>query len=117
MSKDIDTSDLGSLSDDELRFLRDRGQLTVEQEQEYLSKDLDEATLNGESAPVPAGGGSVPASAVTQLPSGNDNYDTMHKKELKETAEDRGLSSAGTVPELIQRLRQYDVDAAGGDSE
>jgi hypothetical protein len=42
MSREIDTSDLKKLSQDDLKYLRDRGQLSPEQEAELLDEEDDE---------------------------------------------------------------------------
>ncbi len=104
--------DLDDLEEDELRYLRDRGRLTPEQEAEYLPDDLEESITSGESAAIPAGGASQPASQAAQLVA-DDNYNTLNKKDLQGELKERDLATVGTVPELRQRLRQHDIDLQG----
>lgn len=44
------------------------------------------------------------------------DYDSMNKDQLKDEAAARGLPVSGTVPELVQRLRDHDSDDLLGDS-
>lgn len=39
-----------------------------------------------------------------------DNWDDLHKDDLKEEAEERGLPTYGTKADIIKRLREYAED-------
>lgn len=117
MSRDIDTSDLGALSQEDLMYLRDRGRLTPEQEAEYLkdaptgppeAPSLDDTPYTGDENTVP--------STVTDDGSptlGPDDYEDASNDRLKEELRRRGLSTSGNKSELIERLQDNDA----GDEE
>lgn len=113
---------LDEMDDDELRYLRDRGQLTVDQEREHLGEELAEIEESVTASPVPPGGPSVSVAQTTELRTGqsHDEYDEMNKRELSDELESRDLPKSGNVEELRTRLREHDDDSADsgfGDGE
>jgi len=97
MTRKLEYENLEDLSEQDLRYLRDRGSLTAEQEQELLSDDLEDV-------------GTGPEPGLRCL--GSNHYDQMNKKDLQEELGDRELPKSGGVDELRDRLRQADLDEA-----
>lgn len=115
MSREIDTSDLDSLSKEDLLYLQERGQLTAEQEAKYgLDKSTATSTPTGFTEPdigdvgtvgdeYIVGGSPPPEPSAEGKP-----YEDWSKAELAEEAENRGLAKSGTKEELVARLQEDD---------
>lgn len=98
MSKQINTGDLGSLSREDLEYLRDHGKLTPEQEKQYLGKievnaptapALDEQPNTGDvGANPPDGGSPTPAAGSTDNGGSSDNEGKPYSEWLKADLED-----------------------------
>lgn len=141
MSKTIDTSDLSSLSTEDLRYLRDRGRLTPEQESEYLS-DSPRAVFENEPKGPYSGTTKVTPSPYDRNDRartiGNDepvrrqqreevarrnavdedvDYEEMRKEELQQELSNRGLATAGNKDELIARLEEDDENSEEEEDE
>lgn len=126
MSRQIDTSDLSKLSEEELLYLADRGRLTAEQEAEYGIKPSrrggrqeDAPTLGDNTGDVgtadgaPIVGGSVPNDGSDEpVPP----YEEWSKKDLQaeidrrneDREEENKIPRSGTIAELADRLTEDD---------
>lgn len=116
MSKKIDRSDLSALSQEELIYLRDRGQLTPEQEREYLSDapsgppeapSLDETPYVGDENTAPAVRTDTGVATLAA-----EDYEDASNERLREELRRRGLSTSGNKQELIDRLEANDEEQA-----
>lgn len=132
MSRTIDTSDLSNLPTEDLRYLRDRGRLTPEQEREYLS---EEPRAQFEGAPKGEYRGDVnPTGAKPVFDSLSDapgntsgveaarqraeadargtteevDYEEMTNDELRDELRARNLKTGGGKEELVARLESDD---------
>jgi len=112
MSRDIDTSDLSALSKEDLEYLRVRGRLTPEQEEEYFGEEepkapeapsLDDTPYTGDENTLP----SVQTDDGEPTLSPEDYEDSSNER-LREELRRRGLSTSGNKAELIERLEAND---------
>lgn len=114
MSRDIDTSDLAALSQEDLEYLRVRGRLTPEQEAEFFGEEvepqnnkpasLDDVPYTGDENTVP----SVQTDDGSPTLSPEDYEDSSNER-LREELRRRGLSTSGNKAELIERLEANDA--------
>jgi hypothetical protein len=113
MSRDIDTSDLSALSQEDLLYLQARGRLTPEQEQEFLgdvetsapqAPSLDDTPYTGDENTAP----SVQTDDGSPTLSPDDYADASNER-LKEELRRRRLSTSGNKQELIERLEDNDA--------
>lgn len=113
MTMEIDLEDLDSLDEEQLRWARDRGLLTVEQEQQYLGDDLADLMGEAASADLRPGGPAMQAPGFPTTASDLD-YTRMSKTELQRQAELRGLSKTGRPGEILKRIQEHDAGLEGG---
>lgn len=121
MSKEVDTSDLGSLSRDDLLYLRDRGRLTPAQEEEFLSEDKPTRQGGGRTRrPKPSGEavgdtGATPDASGAEPEPGEANegpdYDSWERSDLLAELGNRELSKKGAHDVLVARLLEDDARA------
>jgi len=112
MSRKIDKSDLSSLSQEDLEYLRDRGQLTPDQERELLGDSQPQAPEAPSLDDTPYTGDENTAPSVQtndgSATLGPDDYADASNDRLKEELKRRGLSTSGNKQELIERLEEND---------
>lgn len=116
VSRDLDLDDLDSLSDDDLRWVRDRGLLTTSQEMEYLSEDVAMVMGEAASSDLRPGGPSIPNPDVPHTASDHD-LDRMSKTALQNEARLRGISQSGNTATLLQRIKDHDSGVDEEDEE
>lgn len=113
MSKVIDVNDPDSWSDDDVIYLRDRGQLPAGYElrsdlriQPPAGPNLDEAPYAGD---VNTYLGPTAGAEKDDGPMGvfmeEEDYDSMSKAQLQAEARARNLDDSGTKAELVSRLQ------------
>ena len=120
MSRDIDTSDLSALSQDDLEYLRVRGRLTAEQEAEYFGEEPEPQNNKPQSLDdVPYVGDENTLASVQTEEEGNgatlaaEDYEDSSNERLREELRRRGLSTGGNKAELIERLEDNDLENEG----
>ena len=98
MSREIDMSDLSKLSKEDLGYLRDRGMLSVDQENELLGANAvtsmnDDPTAN-------------PPTAPGQGADGSQDLESMSKSELQDMLGEGNYPSSATKADLIDLIRE-----------
>lgn len=115
MAREVDKSDLDSLSEEDLIYLRDRGQLTAEQEEEYLGGIVAEAPQAPPIEETPhvgdVGTATRPPETLRGNTEGEEEWnEDMTKAQLQAVARRRGLATSGSKDDLITRLEEADEE-------
>lgn len=136
MSKTIETTNLDSLSKDELRYLRDRGRLNPQQERDLLGEEPRARFVNdpppntgdvnstGEKpvfnnlsdAPGDTSGVEAArqrAEAESRGTTEEVDYEEMSNDELRDELKARNLKTSGSKDELVARLEADDESEDG----
>lgn len=117
MSRDIDTSDLSALSDEDLEYLRVRGRFSAEEEAELFGEEVRPPPQATPLEETPYTGDENTLAAVQTEQEGNaatlsaDDYADASNDRLKEELRRRGLSTSGNKQELVERLEASDDEA------
>lgn len=92
MSRQIDVSDLSKLSEDDIAYLRARGQVYIVQELDKLAKKP--------AAPKPE-----------EVEEEVEPYEEWTNEELREELKNRHLSTDGKKDDLVARLYENDAQS------
>lgn len=103
MSRQIDTSDIGSLSNEDIGYLRDRGRLPAGYDGGEVSHTVTSSQVAEQE--------NTNVSAEVLAPS---QYSDATKADLIEELERRGLDTDGTKAELLERLEADDGEQVIG---
>jgi len=120
VSRKVDISDLSTLSDDDLEYVRVRGLLTPEQEVEYFGEEEPQNTEAASLDEVEYTGDENTLASVQTEEEGNgatlgpDDYADASNDRLKEELRRRGLSTSGNKADMIVRLEADDEAADEG---